>query len=264
MPLQSPKRKVTDAENKLRVLMCLAELGMATAEQLWPFVARLELMEYLPFCVFVDELKKDGAIAVGSHALEGVMYLTEQGEHTLRLFGGRVVPADRERIRAAAPAYAASLSERRQAQAAYERAPRGEYRVACTVREGDVPALFLRLATRDAALARKAAAGFRACAPRLLTLLYTLPFPAGRTRALPLAAAQGDALAMAAEGEPALCAYGGPERAACVRLRGREAVYTALLLLPDEAAAQSWAQAALSREGGLADEITALLAGGEA
>lgn len=263
MPFQSPKRKVTDAENKLRVLMCLGELGMATAEQLWPFVARLELMEYLPFCVFVDELKKDGAIAVGSHALEGVMYLTEQGEHTLRLFGGRVLPADRKRILEAAPGYAASLSERRQARAAYERAPRDEYRVACTVREGDVPALFLRLATRNAALAHRTAAGFRACAPRLLTLLYTLPFSPRQSGALPLAHTQDDALAMAADGTPALCAYGGPERAACVRLRGGEAEFTVLLLLPDEAAAQSWAKAALSRESELAAQITAVLAGGE-
>ena len=264
MPFQSPKRKVTDAENKLRVLMCLGELGMATVEQLWPFVARLELMEYLPFCVFVDELKKDGAIAVGSHALEGVMYLTEQGGRTLRLFGGRVVPADRERILEAAPGYAASLSERRQAQAVYERAPEGEYRVACTVREGDVPALLLRLATRNAALARKAAAGFRACAPRLLTLLYTLPFSAGRADTLPLAHKQDSALAMAEDGMPALCAYGGPERAACVRLCGDEANYTVLLLLPDQAAAQSWAWAALNRESELAGQSTALLAGGEA
>ena len=34
-------------------------LGMATLDQqLWPFVAQLELMDYMPLCVFVDELKK--------------------------------------------------------------------------------------------------------------------------------------------------------------------------------------------------------------
>ena len=53
MPLSSPKRKVSDAENKLRVLCCLDALGMATQEQLWPFVAQLELMEYIPFCMFL-------------------------------------------------------------------------------------------------------------------------------------------------------------------------------------------------------------------
>ena len=49
MPFLSPKRKISDTENKLRVLCCLDALGMATQDQLWPFVAQLELMEYLPF-----------------------------------------------------------------------------------------------------------------------------------------------------------------------------------------------------------------------
>ncbi len=47
MPFLSPKRRVSDAENKLRLLLCLRALGMATSDQLWPFVAGLELMEYL-------------------------------------------------------------------------------------------------------------------------------------------------------------------------------------------------------------------------
>ena len=72
MPLFSPKRKISDAENKLRVLLCLDALGLAALDELWPFVARLELMEYMHFCLLVDELAKDGAIAQGSHALSGV------------------------------------------------------------------------------------------------------------------------------------------------------------------------------------------------
>ena len=74
MPFLSPKRRVSDAENKLRLLLCLRALGMATSDQLWPFVAELELMEYLPYCLLLDELKKDGEVAQGRCALEGVLY----------------------------------------------------------------------------------------------------------------------------------------------------------------------------------------------
>ena len=55
MPLLSPKRRVSDVENKLRVLFCLKALGLVTQEQLWPIVARMELMDYLPFCLLLDE-----------------------------------------------------------------------------------------------------------------------------------------------------------------------------------------------------------------
>ena len=79
MPFLSPKRRVSDAENKLRLLLCLRALGMATSDQLWPFVAELELMEYLPYCLLLDELKKDGEVAQGRCALEGVLYLTPKG-----------------------------------------------------------------------------------------------------------------------------------------------------------------------------------------
>lgn len=118
MALFFPKRRVSDAENKLRLLLCLRMLGMASSEQLWPFVAQLELMEYLPYCLLLDELKKAGVVAQGRYALEGMLYLTPEGEKTLALLGDKLIPTDCERIRQAAPAYAARLSERRQAGAA--------------------------------------------------------------------------------------------------------------------------------------------------
>ena len=111
MPFRSPKRRVSDAENKLRLLLCLRALGMATSDQLWPFVAGLELMEYLPYCLLLDELKKDGEVAQGRFALEGVLYLTPRGEKTLSLLRDKLTHTDCERIRAAAPAYAAGLNE---------------------------------------------------------------------------------------------------------------------------------------------------------
>ena len=104
MPFLSPKRRVSDAENKLRLLLCLRALGMATSDQLWPFVAGLELMEYLPYCLLLDELKKDGEVAQGRFALEGVLYLTPRGEKTLSLLRDKLTHTDCERIRAAATA----------------------------------------------------------------------------------------------------------------------------------------------------------------
>ena len=65
MPFLSPKRRVSDAENKLRLLLCLRALGMATSDQLWPFVAELELMEYLPYCLLLDELNRSGRLRPG-------------------------------------------------------------------------------------------------------------------------------------------------------------------------------------------------------
>ena len=57
MPLFSTRRKISDTENKLRLLYCLNALGMATQEELWPFAAQLDLMDYVPLCVYLDELR---------------------------------------------------------------------------------------------------------------------------------------------------------------------------------------------------------------
>ena len=168
MPFLSPKRRVSDAENKLRLLLCLRALGMATSDQLWPFVAGLELMEYLPYCLLLDELKKDGEVAQGRFALEGVLYLTPRGEKTLSLLRDKLTHTDCERIRAAAPAYAAGLNERRQAAAAYRRAEGRpallgyggrEYAAAVALREGETAyGVLLLLPTREAAQGWAAAA----------------------------------------------------------------------------------------------------------
>ena len=262
MPFLSPKRRVSDAENKLRLLLCLRALGMATSEQLWPFVAELELMEYLPFCLLLDELQKDGEVARGRCALEGVLFLTPKGEKTLSLLRDKLTHTDCRRIREAAPAYAAGLNERRQAAAAYRRAEPGRYRARGTVREGDVPALVLDVNTPDEALARAAVRGFRSCAPRLLTLMYTLPFEDGG-RPLPVAGSQEEALRAAAEGRLALLAYGGREHAADVSLREGENAYAVLLLLPTREAAQGWAEAACGSAEALARQVTELVTGKE-
>lgn len=260
MPFLSPKRKVSDTENKLRVLFCLDKLGMATQEQLWPFVAQLELMEYMPFCLLADELRSDGAIAAGVHAMEGCLYLTADGRRQLELFGSRLVHADRQRIAAEAPAYARSLNERRQAHAAYELAPEGEYGACGTVCENDVPTLLLKLRSSRSQTAQRFVQRFSSVAAQMLAQLYLLPL-ARSAAALPEVLSQERALSCAAEGEPALCAYGGREHAAVVSIGAQEVRYTLLLLLPTAEMAWSWAQSAQARGEALARSLTALFDG---
>lgn len=257
MPFLSPKRKISDTENKLRVLFCLDKLGMATQEQLWPFVAQLELMEYIPFCMFVDELLSDGAIASGTHAMEGCLFLTAAGRQQLELFSGKMVHADKERITREAPAYAQSLSDRRQVRAAYELSQDGGYRAMGTVCEGDVPTLLLRIKARDERLIERFVRKFPSVAAQLLAQLYLLPLAEGGA-AMPDVCAQEQALEAAAPDQPALCAYGGREHAAVVQLGDSTVQYTLLLLLPSAEMAWGWAQSAQEDGEKLAGKLTAL------
>lgn len=262
MPLSSPKRKVSDVENKLRVLLCLKAIGMATQEQLWPFVARLELMEYIPFCLLLDELKLNGSVAQGVGAVSGMLYLTAEGERTLELFGRKLVETDRRRILLEAPAYAARLNERRHLQAAYER-PEGErFRALCAVKEEDVPTLLVRAASPNSALTKQLVKDFAALAPRLMALLYALP-PAKDASALPLVS-PAQALEEAAPAQPRLCCYGGANYGAAVQAEQEGHAYTLLLLWPDAASAQSWAISADRLGPMLAEKLTGLIQNGEA
>lgn len=257
MPFLSPKRKISDTENKLRVLYCLDKLGMATQEQLWPFVARLELMEYIPFCMFVDELLSDGAIASGTHAMEGCLFLTAAGRQQLELFSSKMVHADKERIALEAPAYAKELSESRQVRAAYELAQDGEYRAFGTVCEGDVPTLLLRVRSADGKLIERFVRQFASAAAQLLARLYLLPLADGDAP-MPPVLSQEQALEAASASQPALCAYGGREHAAVVHIGESTVQYTLLLLLPSAEMAWGWARSAQDAGEKLAQRMTEL------
>lgn len=257
MALHSPKRKVSDAENKLRVLCCLSSLGMATLDQLWPFVAQLELMEYMQLCLYVDELKKDGALAVGSHAIEGCLYLTDEGTKTLSMFERKMPAADRDRIEREAPVYFARLSERRQVRAIHEKPLGVMSRAACMIREGDVPTLFLRVVTEDEALISTVVSRFRVVASRLLRLLYTTECASDGCEPLPLAKTLEEALDSALHGKPMLYAYSKHEHCAVISVKDERAVYVIGLLMPSKEIAESWARAALLCGDALAKRITA-------
>lgn len=260
MPIAPPKRRVSDTENKLRILLCLDALGMATKEELWPFLAHLELMDYLPFCLLLEELAKTGAVQSGRHALAGCLYVTHEGHRLQRLFETKVLFADRERIAAAAPAYRATLRLHKQVRSVYEGRVGDASRVSLTLCEGDVPTLLIRLTTADGALAHKAVEGFAGFAPKLLQMLYALPVASAPL--LP-AVSQAQALASARPGAPALCAFGGAEHAAVVSAACAKAQCTVLLLLPSAQAACGWAHGADALGEALAQALTALIEGAE-
>lgn len=264
MPQLFSKRNISDAENRLRLLFCVDALGPVTKEQLWPFAARLELMEYVPMCLYVDELVRDGSLGEGPAALQGALFLTDAGRRTLELFGKRLPQADASRIRLAAPDYAALLMEKRQIRAVHELATGRKYRVACSVTEGDVPTLFLRLETSSKRLAGGAIKRFRSRAALLLTCLYTLA-PA---KDPPPDEVEGmfdlkEALDAVTAETPLLCRFGGHQQAGVVRLKNKRADVRLALLLPSLEAATEWLASAQADPEGLLNRVCAILTGKE-
>lgn len=242
MPIQEPKRNISDAENKLRLLLCVKALGAVTEEQLWPFVASLELMEYLPMRLLLHELLSGGEVAYGAYALSACLSVTQAGRNTLALFGHRVMQSDRARIQAAAPPYITELRQSRQVRAVYEMARADDYRVLMTLAEGEVPTLTLRLATTNREMAQRALRGFEAHAAEVLAYAYGL------------AAASGpDDLSLEDKGSPGLTliAHSRTEYSVQASLTGDDQQkWEITLLLPNREAARAWMHA-LSGEGAM-------------
>ena len=84
------KRNISDLEYRLRLLMCVNELGAVTREQLWPFVAKLEMMDYMPMCLYLDQLLTSHAIKEGEGVLRDTLFITEVGAAQLMMFQGKI------------------------------------------------------------------------------------------------------------------------------------------------------------------------------
>ncbi len=256
------KRKITDVEYKLRLLASVDALHMAARDQLWPFMARLDLMDYVPMCLLTDELIRSGALARGKGALKDTLYVTDVGREYLRLFGSRMPSGDRERIAAAAPEYERAMSTKRQLGAVYELADNDMRRVRCTFQEGDVPTLLLRVETPHDKIARAAASHFEDVVPDLLRELYTLKTDADA----PMPCVYDDmeeALQAVKRDAPVLCAHGKLEHSAVVWLSGDLARYIVALLLPTADAAARWAQAAKRSSDSIVKRLTSSFMMGE-
>ncbi len=253
MPLTLPRRKVSDAENKLRLLCCVDALGAVTPAQLWPFVASLDMMEYVTMQLLLHQLMEEGDLEEGTLALAQQLFLTEKGRRALGLFGGRVMDSDRRRIRAAAALYRARLRHRAQVQAVYESAQAGEYRVLLSLREGELPLFSLRLATPHRDVAVGALARFEAQAAPLLAYVYGL--------------GEGEPPPAPPEGAPlpGIESHSRHEHTVTAVLPHPRGSLTLSLLLPDLFAAQAYrrmlASSRLAREA--AERIMALLCGEE-
>ncbi len=236
MPLRSIKRQVSDAENKLRLLCCVEALGGITQAQLWPFVASLELMDYMPMQLLLHELIADGDVEKGALALEEQLFLTEQGRRSLRLFDGRIMASDRQEIRRAAALYRAQLQRKAGVQAVYESAKAGEYRVRLSLQEGEIPLLTLRLHTPDRDWAAAALHGFGRHAADLLAYIYSLEMEEGP----PEVPGQSQEVEPHRLSPPQVQSHGPHEHTVSAQLPHEAATLSLSLLLPDAHAAEAY------------------------
>ncbi|HNW86427.1 MAG TPA: DUF4364 family protein [Candidatus Limiplasma sp.] len=254
MPLQSPPRKVSETENMLRLLLCVDALESVTPTQLWTFVAELDLMDYVSMRLCLHKLLAAGELETGEGSFAEQLLLTDRGREALSLFGARLPQEVRDAVTAAAPAFRGRVSRKRQVRAVYEMARPNDYRLNLSVCEGDLPTVFLRMATINRTLASKALRRFETCAAEMTTYLYGL---AER-------AASGQTLT---EGEPpppdAIREHSANEVTARVMLIGKKARFAAELLLPSRKSAEAFIRALSPEAEGaaVANRLTEMLSG---
>ncbi|MCL1855731.1 MAG: DUF4364 family protein [Clostridia bacterium] len=234
MALAPPKRRVSDAENKLRLLCCIDALGAVTPAQLWPFVASLELMEYIPMQLLLHELISGGDVGMGAGALREHLLLTRQGHSSFQLFYRHIMASDRRQIREAAAAYRAELQRRARAHTAYELAQGGNYRVRLTLQEGELPLLVLRLATESRECAAGAIGHFEGAAAQILKHLYSLETYWGED------GKEGPPAADSESEGATLQSHSRFEHTVTAVLPHTQAKITLALLLPDEHTARAY------------------------
>ncbi len=276
MPITSPPRRVSETENMLRLLFSVDALGSLNAAQLWTFAAEQELMDYMSMRLCLHKLLETGELETGEGAMAGQLLLTDRGREAVTLFGERLPGDVRERICAAAPAYRQRVQQSRQVRAAYEMARPKDYRLALSVREGDLPTMRLRIATASRQLAGRAIHHFQTRAAEATTYLYTLAAQAlaaaaqekalasalatapdantdeaqpGPVTAPAVAAAPSPQGPATAQGQahdnmaaPSVTEHSAGEYAVRVPLRGRRASIEVELLLPTRAAAEAFAR----------------------
>ena len=230
MQFPLPKRRVSDVENKLRLLYCIEALHQVTDTQLWPFVAELDLMEYMPMQLFLHELLSGGDLVMGAEALSGQISLSQKGQDTLRLFAHRVMPSDRELIDAAAPAYRAQLKKRREIKAVYETAREGDYHVLLSLAETELPLLTIRIGTASREYAAQSLRAFEQKASELLAYFYTLT-----SQGRPM-----EALSEGSDPLPLIVTHSPREHSVTADLAADAVAFEITLLFPDASSAEAF------------------------
>jgi len=174
MPASPPTRSVPDVENKLRLLYCVAALEQVSEEQLWPFIASLDLMDYLSMQLLLHDLIDSGVMTIGQQAFEGMLTLSPQGKEVLDMFSNRIMFSDKQRITKAAIGYRSELKGHKQVQAVYEAALEGQYRVLLSLQDGEIPTLTIRLTTAVREYAAYSLHAFEKSVSTILLTLYNL------------------------------------------------------------------------------------------
>ena len=235
------RRRISDLENRLRLMLCLEHTAPMTEVELWPFVASLDLMDYFTYGRLITSMLEEGWIISQPEGLR----LTPSGEEALSFFPTRVAQSDREAIQHAALAYVLKTGAARVAGAVYESSV---WQDSACVRgrllDDGVPALSIRLMTWDQPIAQAFQAHFTEIAPAILHTLYSLPVPEETTAQLGWLKPTEYVLNQTLPGHPMLLSYGGPRTAGCVCLQGQGHVVSLLLLLPNREVARNWAIAA--------------------
>lgn len=231
MPLQSPPRKVSETEYMLRLLLSVDTLESLTPAQLWTFAAEQELVDYVTMRLCLHKLLAAGELEMGEGALTDQLLLTDRGREALALFGDRLPTDIRTRIAQAAPDFRTRIARSRQVQAVYDLASPNDYRLNLSVQEGDLPTLFIRMATTNRTLASKVLRRFEAHAAEVTTYFYELA--AHSTQAAP-------AGALVSTLPDCITVHSTTEVTATVALPGKKAHFTVDLLLPSQAAARQY------------------------
>ena len=257
------KRNISDLEYRLRLLMCVNELGVVTREQLWPFVAKLEMMDYMPMCLHLEQLLESHSLAEGEGVLKGTLFITETGAAQLMMFMGKIASSDQSRIRTEAPKYMAGLREARTARSGYESTSRG-YGAKLTLMEGDIPNLICLLRSDDKRFVETVVRRFRQNAPTITLRLLSLCSPGGSV-AKAVREEQGSdmetILRSTAPGRPCLSWAGGAAYAGNVCLEEGETQLRFSLQLGSRENALRWIYAMENGGEGFVTELKKILVG---
>ena len=260
MPVESSPRRVSDTENRLCILFCLHEVGMATPQQLWNFAGRHTQMDYISFCLLLGQLRSDGAVAFGSGALDNTLFLTDSGEKTMELFLHRIPHTVRLEIEQYAAAFTESLSRFRQVNAVSIPSPEGYFGTELNVCEEDIPTLRICLYSESREEILRAAASFPQKAPRVITMLYTIFPPEGiTTDSISQVQSESEAWNLACPDCPSYFCWGGSRYGAVAALESKSVRMKILFQLDGPEAAASWAASADMAGSRLAGQILEML-----
>lgn len=237
MTKQYFKRIVSESEYRLRLLFSLNQLGMCRQDELWPFLAELELMEYMPFCEYLSELVDSGEI---SSLPFGNLFVTKKGQESIALFASRIPSSLRSAIIKKAPGYTKALADHKQVKAGYEPSVLSDHGcVYGQYYEDAVPILLVKMDTCREGLCQSFVMRFSEKLPLILPLLNGVPFGTDDDLSI-----SNQAFLLAEKGHPMLIELEESKYAAVVCLQSSDTEFHIQLLFHNKNKACAWARGA--------------------